>query len=72
MLKYKIDSPVPAVRVKPGPNQVILCTVPTGSVLAVTSEPDSKGLVNVEYQGETLRVFQRDLNDRACRVSSAR
>jgi hypothetical protein len=71
MRKYKINSAVPAARVNPAPDQITLCVIPAGTVLAVTGEPDSEGLVNVQYEGELLRVFQRDLDDLAGRVSSA-
>jgi hypothetical protein len=40
-------------------------TIPRGSVITVTGTPKEFDFVDIEWQGETLAVFDRDIKERS-------
>ena len=63
---HRITFPIAAV-VREGTRE-ILRTLPPGCVVTLTSETDCGGMIEGICDGQQVRVFQRDLEERARRV----
>lgn len=70
MRRYRIRFPLTAVRRRATVEQQTILAIPPGAVIAVTGESDDAGLVEAEFNGETVAVFQSDLDECAERVAS--
>ena len=78
MKRYKIHAPLLAVRrhmdaVPPSsiPTQgtELRILIQVGAILRVIGAPDESGLVEAEFQGQSVAVFQRDLDAHATLIS---
>jgi uncharacterized lipoprotein YbaY len=62
-LGYRVHADITALKYVSGRLRFI--TIPRGSVITVSGTPKEFDLVDVEWQGETLAVFERDIRERA-------
>jgi hypothetical protein len=63
-LDYRVHTAITASKhVSGGGSRFV--TIPRGSVITVTGTPKEFDLVDIECQGETLAVFDRDIKERA-------
>jgi len=69
---YRFNSPIAAVVIQNGAEPLV-SELPRGSELVVPeTEPDPQGMIVGTYKGKQVRVFQRDLDERAEPIGSSR
>lgn len=60
---YRIKSPITAILCN-GTSERLHC-LNRESILVLSSEPDAAGMIEAKWEGSRVRVFERDLFDRA-------
>ena len=63
---YRVHTPLVAQRQTDGRAEYV--AIPRGSMMLVPEKEGDLGLVDVEYEGRTLAVYRRDIDERADRV----
>ena len=66
-MRYRVLKPLLAIRHEPGVAAVLL-TIAPGSVITVRDEVERTGFVDVFYDGQVVKVYMRDVEERAERV----
>jgi len=67
-----INTAMPAYRIKSTFTAVILCgtrerfqCLSCGTILILLSEPNTAGMIEARWEGNLVRVFERDLSERS-------
>ena len=63
---YRVHTPLVAQRQKDGRAEYV--AIPRGSMMLVPDKQTQFGLVDVEFDGRTLAVYRRDIEERADRM----
>jgi hypothetical protein len=63
---YRVHTPLVAQRQTDGRAEYM--AIPRGSMMLVPDEEGDFDLVDVEYEGKTLAVYRRDIDERAQRM----
>jgi hypothetical protein len=66
-MKYRVLEPLLAIRREPGVAAVLL-TIDPGSVITLNGEVERTGFVDVLFDGQIVKVYMRDIEERADRV----
>jgi hypothetical protein len=61
-LSYRVHSAITAVKYESGRSRFV--TIPRGTVITVIGTPREFDFVDIECKGETLAVFNRDIEER--------
>jgi hypothetical protein len=64
---YRVLKPLLAIRHEPGVATVLL-TLPPGSLFTLKGEVEETGFVAVLYESQVVKVYMRDIEERADRV----
>jgi hypothetical protein len=67
---YRVRSAITAVKYSSNGGARFV-TIPRGVVITVTGTPEGFDFLNVEFQGETLAIFPRDIKQHAEQVQDA-
>jgi hypothetical protein len=76
-IRYKISSPLQAVKLEERPGSTLrdptptLIQIPTNSILEAEGAVGHSGLMNVLWDGQAFSVFYEDLRDNAEILSAA-
>ena len=62
-MTYRVLKPLLAIRHEPGVATVLL-TIAPGSLITVRAEVEETGFVDVLYEGQIVKVYMRDIEDR--------
>ncbi len=65
---YRLASPTVAIRHE-ADGQYAFVTLPEDSLVTIYSEPGITGLVIVQWKGETISMFLRDIKERGAPVA---
>jgi hypothetical protein len=68
-MKYRVLKPLLAIRHEPGVAAVVV-TIPSGSLITLRDEVEETGFVDVFYDGQVVKVFMRDIEEKAERVDA--
>lgn len=68
MSKYQLKSPTMAVERGGTDGRMQFVTVPAGSLVQITGDPQRSGLVDVVFKGRIVAMFLRDIEDRGERI----
>jgi hypothetical protein len=66
-MKYRVLKPLLAIRREPGVAAVFV-TIPPGSLIILNGAVEPTGFVDVLYDGQIVKVYMRDVEERADRV----
>ena len=64
---YRLNSPTVGIRPDEAGRRVIF-TMPVGALISVEAVADELGILPINFEGETVLMFQRDVEDRAERT----
>ena len=65
-LSYRVHTAITALKHVSGRSRFV--TIPRGSVITVTGTPKEFDFVDIECRGETLAIFNRDIEERTEKV----
>src|SRR5947209_530567 len=64
-MRYRLTTPLTAIRESDGNGRRTLLSIPVGAIVQVVSEAQGSGLVEVSFDGETVSIFLKDLENRS-------
>ena len=64
-MRYRLTTPLTAIKESDGNGRRTLLSIPAGAIVQVVSEAQGSGLAEVSFDGDTVSIFLKDLEDRS-------